>query len=81
MKAKGRPSGTRSAETPGLLFNMSEARIRLGLSQAEAGALIGKSPSHFGKIERGIIGLDARHALTLCQRLRLPLIKLLETRQ
>ena len=80
MKPTGRPRGARTA-APTLLFRMMEARQRLGLSQAEAGALIGKSPSHFGKIERGEIGLDARAALILCNRLGLRLDELLETRQ
>lgn len=80
MKPTGRPKGTKTAAAPGLLFRMAEARQRLGISQAQAGALIGKSPSHFGKIERGVIGLDARHALILCNRLGLSLAELLETR-
>lgn len=80
MKATGRPPGTRTASAPGLLFRLVEARKRYGVSQGQAGALIGKSPSHYGKIERGLIGLDARHALILCKRFDLILDELLETR-
>lgn len=77
----GRPKGTRSQSAPGLLIRLVEARAAAGMSQGEAGALIGKSASHFSKIERGAIGLDARHALILCNRLELTLAELLETRQ
>lgn len=81
MKPTGRPKGTQTASAPGLLFRMMEARQKHGLSQTDAGKLIGKTGSHFGKIERGVIGLDARAALILCDRLRLTLDELLETRQ
>lgn len=78
-KATGRPKGTRNASAPGLLIRLSQARAAAGVSQADAARLIGKTPSHFSKIERGVIGLDARHALILCNRLGLTLAELLET--
>lgn len=81
MKPTGRPKGARTAAAPTLLFRMMEARQKHGLSQTDAGKLIGKTGSHFGKIERGAIGLDARHALILCNRLNLTLDELLETRE
>lgn len=81
MKPTGRPKGARTAAAPGLLFRLMEARQKQGLSQADTGQLIGKTASHFSKIERGVIGLDARHALILCNRLGLRLDELLETRQ
>ncbi len=81
MRAPGRPKGTRNAAAPGLLFRLMEARKAHDLSQAAAGELIGKSPSHYGKIERGLIGLDARHALILCNRLGLTLAELLESKE
>lgn len=57
---------------------MENARRGAGLTQAQAGALIGKSQSHYGKVERGIIGLSADEALILCNRLGLSLADLLE---
>jgi len=76
-----RPKGTSNAAAPGLLFRLVDARTRHGLSQAAAGKLIGKSPSQYGKIERGIISLDARAALILCTRLGLTLAELLESNE
>lgn len=64
---------------PGLLYRLMYARHAAGMNQTEAGALIRKSPSHFSKIERGVIGLDARDALTLCNRFGLSLAELLES--
>lgn len=55
------------------------ARERAGLSQAQAGTLIGKTASHYGKIERGTIGLKADEALILCENLNVSLADLLET--
>lgn len=81
MKPTGRPKGARTAAAPGLLFRLMEARQKQGLSQADAGNLIGKTPSHFSKIERGVIGLDARDALTLCNRFGLSLAELLESNE
>lgn len=76
-----RPKGTSNATAPGLLFQLVKARQAHNLSQAAAGALIGKSPSHYGKIERGLISLEARAALILCNRLGLTLAELLESKE
>ena len=56
---------------------LQDARLNAGLSQEQAGALIGRSPSHYGKIERGQIGLSADAALVLCERLQIGLRDLL----
>ena len=61
------------------LKNLILARSRAGLSQTDAGALIGKSQSHYGKIERGEIGFSAAEALTLCDRFKLTIQQLLES--
>ena len=79
MKITGRPKGSKNYAAPGLLSRLMEARHAAGLSQGEAGALIGKSQAHFSKIERGVISLDARDALTLCNHLGLTLPQLLES--
>lgn len=81
MKPLGRPRGSITAGAPGLLYRLTAARYAAKLSQAETAALIDKSPSHYSKIERGVVGLEARHALTLCNRFGLTLAELLETRK
>ena len=58
---------------------LQDARTAAELTQAQAGALIGKTQSHYGKVERGLIGLSAGEALTLCNRLNISLTDLLET--
>lgn len=77
----GRPKGARNGSAPGLLFRLMTARKVAGLSQEDVGKLIGKTPSHFSKIERGAIGLDARDALILCNRFGLSLAELLESNE
>lgn len=57
---------------------MREARLRAEMTQAQAGALIGKTQSHYGKIERGSVMILADEALVLCQALELSLSDLLE---
>lgn len=79
MTATGRPKGSKNYTAPGQLANLVEARTKAGLSQEQVGVLIGKSPSHFSKIERGVIGLDARDALKLCDVFGLTLAELLES--
>ena len=59
-------------------MKLENARRRADLTQAQAGALIGKTQSHYGKVERGLIGLSAGEALTLCNRLNISLADLLE---
>lgn len=58
-------------------LNLQEARLAAGLSQEQAAELIGKTQSHYSKIERGVIGLRAEEAYILCQRLDLELGDLL----
>lgn len=53
--------------TAAYLEGLRRARLALGYSQAEAGALIGKTQSHFGKIERGAVVLTAADAVTLAK--------------
>lgn len=65
----------------GPLCRLMWARHEAGMSQGQAGALIGKTGSHYSKIERGQLGMDAREALTLCNHFGLTLAELLETRQ
>lgn len=81
MKPTGRPKGSKTATAPALRWLMMEARNKAGLSQGQVGAMINKSPSHYSKIERGVIGLDAQDALTLCDLFGLTLAQLLETRK
>ena len=57
---------------------LQDARTAAELTQAQAGALIGKTQSHYGKVERGLIGLSADEALILCNRLNISLADLLE---
>lgn len=57
---------------------MENARHAAGLTQAQAGALIGKTQSHYGKVERGIIGLSADEALILTEKLWITLADLVE---
>ena len=57
---------------------LQDARIAADLTQAQVGGLIGKTQSHYGKVERGIIGLSADAALILCNRLNIRLADLLE---
>lgn len=59
-------------------MKLKEARMRAGLTQAQAGALIGKTQSHFGKIERGTVMIQADEALVLCEALSLGLADLLQ---
>lgn len=60
---------------------LAAARVARGLSQSQAGALIGKTQSHYSKIERGAVGLSASEALTLCENLGLSLSQLLTITQ
>lgn len=57
---------------------LEHARHAAGLTQAQAGALIGKTQSHYGKVERGIIGLSADEALILTEKLCITLADLVE---
>lgn len=52
-------------------------RLAAGLTQAQAGALIGKTQSHYSKIERGEVQLSARDAATLCAAFGITLSQLL----
>jgi transcriptional regulator with XRE-family HTH domain len=60
------------------LSGLIRARVSANLSQATVGQVIGKTQSHYSKIERGIIGLDAHDALTLCQYFGVGLEELLK---
>ncbi len=71
------PASALDADKPAPLVRMKEARRAAGLSQAAAGQLIGKTQSHFAKIERGEVALSAADALTLCKALALDLDTLL----
>jgi transcriptional regulator with XRE-family HTH domain len=57
---------------------LETARHAAGLTQGQAGALIGKTQSHYGKVERGIIGLSADEALVLTEKLGITLADLVE---
>ncbi|UUV43249.1 immunity repressor [Rhodobacter phage RcCWillis] len=57
---------------------LQAARMAAGLSQKEAGAMIGKTQSHYAKFENGRIGLSADAALILCKAFDLSLDDLLE---
>lgn len=60
-----------------MLKALQDARIKRGLTQKEAGALIGKTQSHYGKIERGAVSLSAKDAAKLCSEFDLQLSDLL----
>ena len=66
------------ADNADMRMKLENARRRADLTQAQAGALIGKTQSHYGKVERGLIGLSADEALILCNRLSINLADLLE---
>lgn len=57
---------------------LEQARLAAGLTQAQVGALIGKTQSHYGKVERGMIGLSADEALILTEKLNISLADLVE---
>ena len=61
------------------LTTLRARRLDLGLSQKAAGQLIGKSQSHFGKIEAGKLAMKATEAKALCDALGLTLNQLLTT--
>ena len=66
------------ADNADMRRKLQDARTAAELTQAQAGALIGKTQSHYGKVERGLIGLSADEALILCNRLNISLADLLE---
>jgi DNA-binding XRE family transcriptional regulator len=54
------------------------ARMHACMTQAEVGALIGKTQGHYGKIERGQLDLRASEALVLCTHFNLTIQQLME---
>lgn len=60
-----------------MLKTLIDARQSRKMTQAQAGAIIGKTQSHYGKIERGETRLDAGDALKLCNAFGLNLSELL----
>lgn len=48
-----------------MLDTLRQARRKAGMTQTQLGAVIGKTQSHFAKIERGEIDLTARDAIAL----------------
>lgn len=60
------------------LDGLRRAREAAGLSQAAAGRIIGRTQSHFAKIERGAVGLDVRDAVQLAQALGVTVESLLQ---
>lgn len=56
---------------------IAAARIAAGMTQEQAGALIGRNQGHYGKIERGDLALKADDALTLCRAWNVTLSQLL----
>lgn len=62
-----------------MLTGLRNARIRAGLTQAQAGALIGAGQSTFAKYERGALALRAADALTLCRAFGVDLAELLKS--
>ena len=63
------------------LVNLIKARKIRGLTQTDVGKLIGKSQSHYAKIERGEIDFSAREALSLCDFFNISLKKLLSSKE
>lgn len=59
------------------LTALKARRLDLGLTQEAAGQLIGKSQSHYGKIEAGKLAMKATEAKALCDALGLTLNQLL----
>lgn len=58
-------------------MTLATLRTARGLSQAAAGQLIGKTQSHWAKIEAGKVRLSAADALTLCTAWKVDLSQLL----
>lgn len=53
--------------------HIKEARLRLGLSQAEVAHRIGKSTSYYGRIERGDIKPNVNRIADISQTLNVPI--------
>lgn len=47
------------------MITLAPARRAAGMTQAQAAALLGKTQSHYSKIERGAVDLSARDLATL----------------
>lgn len=73
------PNERNSAPAP--LVALKAARVASGMTQGEAGALIGKTQSHYSKIERGEMEFSASEAAILCRWFRLSIHRLLHTDQ
>lgn len=52
--------------------HIHDARLRLGLTQAEAAELAGISAAYYGKIERGVIKPNIDRLADISQALRIP---------
>lgn len=52
-----------------MLSTLRQERQKAGLTQSQLGAVIGKTQSHFAKIERGETELTARDAIALAAHL------------
>lgn len=76
MSGRGRRP-TRIPRLPAL-GRLRSARAAAGMSQSEAGRVIGRNQSYYGKIELGHVDLTAREALALCDALGLTLRELLQ---
>lgn len=60
------------------LHGLRQVREAAGLSQAAAGRIIGRTQSHFAKIERGAVSLDVRDAVRLAEALGVTVESLLQ---
>lgn len=49
------------------MLTLAPARRAAGMTQAQAAALLGKTQSHYSKIERGAVELSARDLATLAK--------------
>ena len=77
----GRPKGSKNPHGLHYLTSgIAKARLRAGMTTAEAAALmgLGQLGGQFGKIERGETSLTAHDALTLCKAWDVSLEDLLE---
>ena len=58
---------------------LQQARTAAGMSQQQAAAILGKTQSHYSKIERGAVALSLRDAGKLCREWNLDPSHLLTT--
>ena len=59
------------------MTGIRDARLAAAATQNDAAEILGKTQSHYSKIERGAVELNARDALKLCRAWDVTLSQLL----